>query len=183
MCRFDFLERGNPNRHPLFQYISCVGSMHHRGYLFVHGCISIHLMCRFDILGFALLGGIIKISIHLMCRFDVIYPPCVVISTVFQYISCVGSMLYTRLVWLSLPYFNTSHVSVRYGVAGKIKSLITFQYISCVGSMLSRNARTATTTYFNTSHVSVRSTFLLLFNMVCYISIHLMCRFDWIPGK
>ena len=94
-----------------------------------------------------------------MCRFDLIERVHYDFSVLFQYISCVGSMIR----W-------NNHTS----------NYHQFQYISCVGSMRGDPLPLSVLHDFNTSHVSVRSLSHSVSAHTPAISIHLMCRFDFV---
>ncbi len=141
--------------------------------------ISIHLMCRFDRHSLNFFLYFRKISIHLMCRFDCSLGNLVNKIDIFQYISCVGSIVYlssSLFIVLSFQYilcvgsipqkpfsFKLLDIFQYISCVGSIlKSttdfvfFILFQYISCVGSILKGPHKDYRVGDFNTSHVSVR---------------------------
>ena len=142
--------------------------------------ISIHLMCRFNVLIILSVSVRIFISIHLMCRFNLINFINKNISvSKFQYISCVGSILKkeSQELFQSISihlmcrfnasshtfrgspfiHFNTSHVSVQQSIQIKILRVGRYFNTSHVSVQLVEDEFTYfNDSNFNTSHVSVQ---------------------------
>ncbi len=154
-------------------------------------------MCRFkrvDILFLYLLHHFNTSYVSVQAVFGT---PVIKISTLFQYIVCVGSRHLLELYKLQHNYFNTSYVSVqayffklisaitiisihrmcrfKFAVRKDINVPTKFQYIVCVGSRVCYACVVICFTNFNTSYVSVQDEALEHTTLACVKFQYIVC--------